>query len=104
LSADANLIGRMVATSLSTTDASFRENQPAIDAMVKGMPMAVEMEAAALCAFAQLRQTPARCFADVTNQIGRVDGDFDKGEADGSHDAPQWIAIAADRLRSRLPR
>jgi hypothetical protein len=38
----------------------------------------------------------------VTNQMGRVDGDFEKGEADGSHDALQLIAIAADRLRSRL--
>ena len=35
-------------------------------------------------------------------QMGRVRGDFEKGEADGSHDALQLIAIAADRLRSRL--
>jgi len=34
--------------------------------------------------------------------MGRVDGDFEKGEADGSHDALQLIAIAADRLRSWL--
>ena len=33
---------------------------------------------------------------------GRIDGDFEKGEADGSHDALQLIAIAGDRLRSRL--
>jgi hypothetical protein len=26
----------------------------------------------------------------------------EKGDADGSHDAPQLIAIAAERLRSRL--
>lgn len=43
------------------------------------------------------------CFAHVTNQLGRLDGEFEKGEADGSHDALQLIAIAADRLRSRLP-
>jgi len=29
-------------------------------------------------------------------------GDFEKGEADGSHDALQLIVIAGDRLRSRL--
>jgi hypothetical protein len=64
--------------------------------------MAVEMEAAALCAFAHVRQEPVLCFAHATNQMGRIDGDFEKGEADGSDDAPQLIAIAADRLRSRL--
>ncbi|OKO85879.1 uridine phosphorylase [Bradyrhizobium sp. NAS80.1] len=86
-----------------TTDAPFRETQLAIDAMAKRNLMAVEMEAAALYAFAQVRQKPVLCFAHVTNQMGRVDGDFEKGEADGSHDALQLIAIAADRLRSRLP-
>ncbi len=85
-----------------TTDAPFRETQPAIDAMVKRNLMAVEMEAAALYAFAQVRQKSVLCFAHVTNQMGRVDGDFEKGEADGTHDALQLIAIAADRLRSRL--
>lgn len=85
-----------------TTDAPFRETQPAIDVMVKSDLMAVEMEAAALYAFAQVRQKPVLCFAHVTNQMGRIDGDFEKGEADGSHDALQLIAIAADRLRSRL--
>jgi len=85
-----------------TTDAPFRETQPGIDAMVERNLMAVEMEAAALYAFAQVRQKSVLCFAHVTNQMGRVDGDFEKGEADGSHDALQLIAIAADRLRSRL--
>jgi uridine phosphorylase len=85
-----------------TTDAPFRETQPAIDAMVERNLMAVEMEAAALYAFAQVRQKPVLCFAHVTNQMGRVDGDFEKGEGDGSHDALQLIAISADRLRSRF--
>jgi uridine phosphorylase len=85
-----------------TTDAPFRETQPAIDAMIERNLMAVEMEAAALYAFAQARQKPVLCFAHVTNQMGRVDGDFEKGEADGSRDALQLIAIAADRLRSRF--
>jgi uridine phosphorylase len=85
-----------------TTDAPFRETQRAIDAMVERNLMAVEMEAAALYAFAQARQKLVLCFAHVTNQMGRIDGDFEKGEADGSHDALQLIAMAADRLRSRL--
>jgi uridine phosphorylase len=86
-----------------TTDAPFRETQPAIDAMVERNLMAVEMEAAALYAFARARQRPVLCFAHVTNQMGRVDGDFEKGEAGGSLHALQLIAVAADRLRSRLP-
>ena len=85
-----------------TTDAPFRETQAAIDAMAKQNLMAVEMEAAALYAFAHVRQKPVLCFAHVTNQMGRVDGDFEKGEADGSRDALQLITIAADRLRSRV--
>jgi uridine phosphorylase len=84
-----------------TTDAPFRETQPAIDAMREKNLMAVEMEASALYAFAQVRQKPVLCFAHVTNQMGRIDGDFEKGEADGSKDALDLIAIAADRLRSR---
>jgi hypothetical protein len=34
--------------------------------------------------------------------MGRIDGDFAKGEANGGRDAPQLIAIAADRLPPRL--
>jgi uridine phosphorylase len=67
----------------------------------KGL-LAVEMEAAALYAFSQARQKPVLCFAHVTNQMGRIDGDFEKGEADGSVDALNLIAIAAARLRSRF--
>lgn len=85
-----------------TTDAPFRETQPAIDAMRERNLLAVEMEASALYAFAQVRQKPVVCFAHVTNQMGRVDGDFEKGEADGSKDALNLIAIAVGRLRSRL--
>jgi len=85
-----------------TTDAPFRETEPAITAMREKNLMAVEMEAAALYAFAQVRQKPVLCFAHVTNQMGRIDGDFEKGEADGSKDAMNLIAITADRLRPRL--
>ena len=60
------------------------------------------MEAAALYAFAQVRQKPTLCFAHVTDQMDRIDVDFEKGEADGTKDALDLVAIAASRLWSRL--
>ncbi len=78
-----------------TTDAPFRETPSTITAMkAKGL-LAVEMEAAALYAFAIARGKPVACFAHVTNQMARIDGDFEKGEADGSVDALAVILAAA---------
>jgi uridine phosphorylase len=78
-----------------TTDAPFRETAEAIAAMkAKGL-LAVEMEAAALYAFASARAKPVLCFAHVTNQMGRVEGDFEKGAADGTSDALMLIRNAA---------
>jgi uridine phosphorylase len=85
-----------------TTDAPFRETQPAIETMRERQLLAVEMEAAALYAFAQVRKLPVLCFAHVTNLMGRVDGDFEKGEADGSKDALNLILKTVRRLRARL--
>lgn len=84
------------------TDAPFRETQPDITAMRDRKLLAVEMEAAALYAFAEVSKRPVVCFAHVTNQMGRVDGDFEKGEADDSKDALNLIALAAQRLSARL--
>ena len=61
-----------------TTDAPFRETDAAIDAMRRRGLLAVEMEAAALYAFASARRRPVVCFAHVTNQMGRIEGDFEK--------------------------
>jgi uridine phosphorylase len=67
-----------------TTDAPFRETAAAIAmAREKGI-LAVEMEAAALYAFARVRGKPVLCFAHVTNRMGRVEGDFEKGDANGA--------------------
>lgn len=78
-----------------TTDAPFRETAEAIAAMrAKGL-LAVEMEAAALYAFAAARRKPVICFAHVTNQMARVEGDFEKGDADGTVDALAVICAAA---------
>lgn len=78
-----------------TTDAPFRETDLAIDQARALGVLAVEMEAAALYAFAETRGKPVVCFAHVTNQMARTEGDFEKGEANGSRDALQVIAAAA---------
>lgn len=78
-----------------TTDAPFRETATAIEQARREGILAVEMEAAALYAFAQARQKPVVCFAHVTNQMGNIEGDFEKGQDNGSQDALQVIAITA---------
>jgi len=78
-----------------TTDAPFRETADAIAAMGRAGLLAVEMEAAALYAFAAARQKPVLCFAHVTNQMALTEGDFEKGEADGTVDALAVIGAAA---------
>jgi uridine phosphorylase len=78
-----------------TTDAPFRETSAAIDrARARGI-LAVEMEAAALYAFAAARHKAVLCFAHVTNRMAVERGDFEKGEADGSAAALAVIAAAA---------
>jgi uridine phosphorylase len=70
-----------------TTDAPFRETAEAIEAArAKGI-LAVEMEAAALYAFARARGMAVLCLAQVTNTMGQTDKDFEKGESDGTADA-----------------
>lgn len=78
-----------------TTDAPYRETSTAIAAMkAKGL-LAVEMEAAALYAFAKARSRPVICFAHVTNQMASSEGDFEKGDANGTVDALAVITTAA---------
>jgi purine-nucleoside phosphorylase len=76
-----------------TTDAPFRETAQAIEAArAKGI-VPVEMEAAALYAFACLADARVLCLAHVTNTMGQAGDDFEKGEADGTRDA--FAALAA---------
>ena len=82
-----------------TTDAPFRETQEAIDAAAKVGILAVEMEAAALYAFAKARGRSVLCFAHVTNQMGRIEGDFEKGLADGAEGSLRVISLATARRR-----
>jgi uridine phosphorylase len=85
-----------------TTDAPFRETAIAIEQAKSQGILAVEMEASALYAFAQACHKAVICFAHVTNQMGNIDGDFEKGEADGSRDALELIAATAKKWLSTL--
>jgi uridine phosphorylase len=83
-----------------TTDAPFRETAAAIErARARGI-LAVEMEAAALYAFAAAHGKPVLCFAHVTNQMAIASGDFEKGEANGSAAALTVIATTARSWRA----
>lgn len=78
-----------------TTDAPFRETEEAISVAQDEGILAVEMEAAALYAFATVSRRPVVCFAHVTNQMATIEGDFEKGEAAGTWDALQVIVATA---------
>ncbi len=80
-----------------TTDAPYRETEAAIAQAHAAGAMAVEMEAAALYAFAQARRCAVLCFAHVTNAMARSEGDFEKGEEDGTRDA---LAVAGAAARA----
>lgn len=70
-----------------TTDAPFRETSAAINSARSKGVLAVEMEAAALYAFARAKNKNVLCLAHVTNSMGRDGPDFEKGEAAGAADA-----------------
>ncbi len=78
-----------------TTDAPFRETEAQIEWCREQGILAVEMEAAALYAFASAKQRAVICFAHVTNQMGQTEGDFEKGEASGSETALHVISQTA---------
>jgi uridine phosphorylase len=78
---------RAIVGSTWTTDAPFRETAEAIESAHRRGILAVEMEAAALYAFARHRQVKVLCIAHVTNTMGQTAQDFEKGEADGTADA-----------------
>jgi len=64
-----------------TTDAPFRETEASIAYSRAEGILGVEMEAAALYAFSHARSKPVICLAQITNQMGQVENDFEKGEA-----------------------
>jgi len=83
----ADVAPRVLTGATWTTDAPFRETEAAIAAARARGILAVEMEAAGLYAFAAARWRDVLCPVHVTNQMGTIEGDFEKGEANGSDDA-----------------
>ena len=84
-----------------TTDAPFRETEAAIAVALRAGILAVEMEAAALYAFARARGRSVVCFAHVTNQMGRIEEDFEKGMWDGAEASLRVVSTTAERWRER---
>lgn len=89
---------RIVVGTSWTTDAPFRETADAIDDARSKGALAVEMEAAALYAFARKTGAQVLCLAHVTNTMGQAGQDFEKGEADGTSDALDLLAAVVDGL------
>jgi len=83
-----------------TTDAPFRETAEAIAFARSENLLAVEMEAAALYALAQAKDYAIACFAHVTNQMGLIENDFEKGEAAGNTAVVRLISILAQAWRA----
>ncbi len=84
-----------------TTDAPFRETATDLERHRSAGILTVEMEAAALYAFAEATKNPVVCFAHVTNQMASIEGDFEKGAARGSADALQVLGTTAGRWLER---
>jgi Phosphorylase superfamily len=79
-----------------TTDAPFRETEEVIASRRGAGILAVEMEAASLYAFAAARARPVVCLAHVSNQLGCVEGDFEKGDGNGAAGSLELVmALAA---------
>jgi hypothetical protein len=85
-----------------TTDAPYRETEQMIAKRKAQGLLAVEMESAALYAFATARACPVICFAHVSNQLGCVEGDFEKGEGNGARGSAALVqSIAKMRHKAR---
>lgn len=80
-----------------SNNGGYRETEAAIATAHSQGALAVEMEAAALYAFAVARNRPVVCFAHVTNTMAQSEGDFEKGEADG---ATATLAVIATTVRA----
>jgi hypothetical protein len=61
--------------------------------------LAVEMEAAPLYAFGLARNKPVLCVAHVTNQLGCVEEDFEKGDDNGARDSLALVRSCSELCR-----
>ena len=86
-----------------TTDAPFRETAQAIEAARSKGVLAVEMEAAALYAFARTAGVAVLCLAHVTNTMGQSGQDFEKGEVDGTADAMRVLQALVAACKDFTP-
>lgn len=80
-----------------TTDAPFRETETTIALRASIGVAAVEMEAAALYAFARAKGHPVLCLAHVTNQLGRIENDFEKGIDNGARTSLDLVEAFVSR-------
>ncbi|MEO5724462.1 MAG: nucleoside phosphorylase [Ilumatobacteraceae bacterium] len=83
-----------------TTDAPFRETADAIARAARAGIHAVEMEAAALYAFAEVAKRDIVCVAHVTNSMATSGDDFEKGEANGTN---RILALTSAIARALIP-
>lgn len=83
-----------------TTDAPYRETQPAIDIMYGMNISCVEMEAAALYAFSEAKQKDIICLAHLTNTMAQAEGDFEKGEHFGSLATLDLLSFLLKKIRA----
>lgn len=86
-----------------TTDAPFRETPSLIAARRAEGIAVVEMEAAALYAFAAARGRDVLCFAHVTNEMAQSGDDFEKGPRNGAAAALAVITTVARAIVRRRP-
>ncbi len=87
-----------------TTDAPFRETAASIAERRAQGVHTVEMEAAALLAFAKARAKPVICIAHITNALGQGEGDFKKGKDHGATTALLLVEAFASRFAARSDR
>lgn len=84
-----------------TTDAPYRETPAAIRRARDAGAECVEMESAALYAYAAARKRHVLCLAHVTNTMAVNGDDFEKGHANGALAAIAMTAAIARALRAR---
>jgi len=86
-----------------TTDAPYRETRTAIAAAEAEGIVCVEMEAAALYAYAARSGHDVVCLAHITNTMATAGDDFEKGTDNGVHDALAVVRAVAIALGGPAP-
>ncbi len=82
-----------------TTDAPYRETAAALAEAAAAGISCVEMEAAALYAYAAARSRAVVCLAHITNTMATDGDDFEKGVDNGVHEALAVACAVARCLR-----